>query len=149
MQVFLFLIFLLQDSYESMDLKELLSADFSEIITEMNNSESHILQRLRQTINILTNYTLNWVTNSFLKYLASGKGVYSEKEACHLTTLSLFTIEACTRRPDRMTPESLENVVKTLNVSLTNKLLEAVFNDASKYRQAIDSFTKIIHNVYT
>lgn len=104
---------------------------------------------LKKTINILTNYTLNWVTNSFLKYLASGKGVYSEKEACHLTTLSLFTIEACTRRPDRMTPESLENVVKTLNVSLTNKLLEAVFNDASKYRQAIDSFTKIIHNVYT
>lgn len=48
MQVFLFLIFLLQDSYESMDLKELLSADFSEIITAMNNSESHILQRLRQ-----------------------------------------------------------------------------------------------------
>lgn len=31
-----------------MDLKELLSADFSEIITAMNNSESHILQRLRQ-----------------------------------------------------------------------------------------------------
>lgn len=60
-----------------------------------------------QTINILTNYTLNWFTNSFLKYLASGKGVYSEKEACHLTTLSLFTIEACTRHPDRMTPESL------------------------------------------
>lgn len=24
-----------------------------------------------------------------------------------MTTLSLFTIEACTRRPDRMTPESL------------------------------------------
>lgn len=40
--------FFLQDSYESMDLKELLSADFSEIITAMNNSESHILQRLRQ-----------------------------------------------------------------------------------------------------
>lgn len=34
---------------------------------------------------------------------------------------------------------SQENVVKTLNVSLTNQLLEAVFNDASKYRQAIDS----------
>lgn len=48
MHVFLFLVFLLQDSYESMDLKELLSADFSEIITAMNNSESHILQRLRQ-----------------------------------------------------------------------------------------------------
>lgn len=45
---FFFLVFLLQDSYESMDLKELLSADFSEIITAMNNSESHILQRLRQ-----------------------------------------------------------------------------------------------------
>lgn len=29
--------------------------------------------------------------------------------------------------------------MKTLNVSLTNQLLEAVFNDASKYRQAIDS----------
>lgn len=48
MHVFVFLVFLLQDSYESMDLKELLSADFSEIITAMNNSESHILQRLRQ-----------------------------------------------------------------------------------------------------
>lgn len=45
---FFSLVFLLQDSYESMDLKELLSADFSEIITAMNNSESHILQRLRQ-----------------------------------------------------------------------------------------------------
>lgn len=43
-----FLVFLLQDSYESLDLKELQSADFSEIKTTMNYSESHIFQRLRQ-----------------------------------------------------------------------------------------------------
>lgn len=43
-----FLVFLLQDSYERLDLKELQSADFSEIKTTMNYSESHIFQRLRQ-----------------------------------------------------------------------------------------------------
>lgn len=28
-----------------------------------------------------------------------------------MATLSLFTMEACTRRPDRMTPESLVSVM--------------------------------------
>lgn len=53
-----------QDSYESVDFKELLSADFSEIMTAMNYSESHISQRLRQVQWLFTANTFYLITLS-------------------------------------------------------------------------------------